>query len=169
MSTPNPYAPPQVQVADVVDPRFRSVEAAERGTRLVAAILDGLIFAAMVYAPFIGVAAAAGITRQPGRDMTGPMLAGVAIACVGFVVWAWLTLRNVRANGQSIAKKMLHIKVVRSDGSPISVSRIFWLRNVANGALSIIPMYGLIDVLFIFAEQRQCVHDKLADTIVVKA
>lgn len=169
MSTPNPYAPPQVQVADVVDPRFRSVEPAERGTRLVAAILDGLIFAAMVYAPFLVVAGVAGVTRQPGADITPSMLAGLLIGGIGFVVWAWLTIGNVRANGQSIAKKMLHIKVVRSDGSPVSLSRIFWLRNFVNGALSIIPMYGLVEVLFIFAEQRQCLHDKLADTIVVKA
>ena len=51
----------------------------------------------------------------------------------------------------------------------ITLGRLFWLRNVVNGALAIIPLYGLIDVLFIFAEQRQCLHDKLADTIVVKA
>jgi hypothetical protein len=30
-------------------------------------------------------------------------------------------------------------------------------------------LYGLVDVLLIFGEARQCVHDKLADTIVIKA
>ena len=44
-----------------------------------------------------------------------------------------------------------------------------WLRNVANIALGLIPFYGLVDPLFIFGEQRQCLHDKIADTIVVKA
>jgi len=72
-------------------------------------------------------------------------------------------------NGQTIAKKIVGIKVVRSDGSPASLGRIFWLRNVVNGLLGIIPLYGLIDILFIFGEQRQCLHDKIADTIVVKA
>jgi uncharacterized RDD family membrane protein YckC len=84
------------------------------------------------------------------------------------VAWIWLTVRYVLRNGQSIAKKMTKIKVVRRDGSPVSFGRIFWMRNVANGILSIIPLYGLIEVLFIFSESRQCIHDKLADTIVVK-
>ncbi len=54
-----------------------------------------------------------------------------------------------------------------------SLGRIFWLRNVVNLIPSVIPyvgnIYGLVDALFIFSESRQCVHDKIADTIVVKA
>jgi hypothetical protein len=58
---------------------------------------------------------------------------------------------------------------VRTDGTPASLGRVWWLRNVVNGLISIIPLYGFIDTLFIFGESRQCLHDKLADTIVVKA
>ncbi len=79
-----------------------------------------------------------------------------------------MTFKYVARNGQSIAKKMLQIKVVRRDGSRASVSRIFWLRNVVNGLLGIIPIYAVIDALFIFGETRQCLHDKIADTIVIK-
>ena len=101
----------------------------------------------------------------------GPMLgsAGGVVAWIGLLVWAWFTYKFVKENGQSIAKKMLGIKVVRSDGSAASVGRIFWLRNVVNGVLSIIPLYGLIDALLIFGETRKCIHDKIADTSVVKA
>jgi uncharacterized RDD family membrane protein YckC len=38
-----------------------------------------------------------------------------------------------------------------------------------NSLIGIIPLYTIIDLLFIFGEQRQCLHDKIADTIVVKA
>ena len=38
-----------------------------------------------------------------------------------------------------------------------------------NGLISIVPLYGVLDVLFIFGESRQCLHDKIAGTIVVKA
>ena len=167
----NPYAPPQAVVADVVDPRLTNV-AAERGTRLAAAILDGLIMGGMIYAPFFIGAAIGGITGGPSQApfaMTGAMVAGLGVSAIGFAIWCWLTIMFVRRNGQSIAKKALNIKVVRTDGSPITLARLFFLRNVVNGALSIIPFYGFIDLLFIFGEQRQCVHDKIADSIVVKA
>ena len=104
-----------------------------------------------------------------GEDVNPIIIAGVAFGILGFTVWALLTIKYVRANGQSIAKRMLNIKVVRTDGSTASLGRIFWLRNVVNGLLGVIPLYGIIDPLFIFGETRQCLHDKLADTIVVKA
>jgi uncharacterized RDD family membrane protein YckC len=96
-------------------------------------------------------------------------IVGPLIALVGAVVWCWLTFKYVRENGQTIAKRILGIKVIRSDGSPASVGRIFWLRNIVNGLLGIIPLYGLVEVLFIFGDARQCLHDKIADTIVVRA
>jgi uncharacterized RDD family membrane protein YckC len=167
----NPYAPPQATVADVVDPRLGHV-AAERGTRLAAAILDGIIGGAMIYSPFfIGavIGGIAGGTNPAPFRMTGAMAAGLGVSAIGFIIWCWMTIVFVRRNGQSIAKKALNIKVVRTDGSPITLARIFFLRNLVNAALSIIPLYGFIDLLFIFGEQRQCLHDKIADTIVVKA
>ena len=160
MSTPNPYAPPQAAVQDVGEPGD-SLPKAERGTRLAASILDGIIAAAMIVIPMVIV----GGWRPGGR--ANP--AGSFLAFAGFVAWAWLTVLFVARNGQSIAKKMLGIKVVRTDGSPASLGRIFLLRNVINTILGIIPLYGLVDALLIFGEPRQCVHDKIADTIVVKA
>ena len=89
------------------------------------------------------------------------------------MVWSWFTLRYMIRGSQSIAKKLLDIKVVRSDGSRASVSRIIWLRNSVIWLLSLVPLLGavvaLLDVLFIFGESRQCMHDKIADTIVIKA
>ena len=161
----NPYAPPQAIVEDIVDPLDELV-LADRGTRLGAAILDGVIFAGLVYLPLmltVGLNSAAG---QDGSETL--VLVGSALAMIGFVVWLGLTIRYVLRNGQSIAKKITGIKVVRRDGSPVNLGRIFWMRNVANGILSFIPLYGLIEILFIFSESRQCIHDKLADTIVVK-
>ena len=162
----NPYAPPQAVVRDVFARAV--IVPADRGTRLGAAILDGVIFMMMVYAPFFGgalIGTAAGSSPEAG---TGAIV-GMVIALVGLVIWGWFTIRYVVQNGQSIAKKMVGIKVVRSDGSPVSVGRVFWLRNVLNTAISVIPVYGIIDSLFILAESRQCLHDKIADTIVIKA
>jgi uncharacterized RDD family membrane protein YckC len=87
----------------------------------------------------------------------------------GLGVWLYMTLKQLSATGQSLAKKYFNIKIVRSDGSPASLGNIVWKRNVVNALLGIIPLYGIIDVLLIFGEERKCLHDKIADTIVVEA
>jgi uncharacterized RDD family membrane protein YckC len=58
---------------------------------------------------------------------------------------------------------------VRADGSRVSLGRLILLRNVVVWILSMIPLFSIVDALFIFGEARQCLHDKIADTIVVKA
>jgi uncharacterized RDD family membrane protein YckC len=166
----NPYAPPQAVVQDIADPAA-GILLADRGTRLGAAILDGLVVALMVYLPLIGGLVADGIAEtgatEPGSG--AGVLIGTGLALVGFVAWLWLTIKYLRANGQSIGKKACRIKILRRDGSPVSVSRVIWLRNGLNMLIGLIPVYGLVDALFIFGEARRCVHDYLADTIVIKA
>jgi uncharacterized RDD family membrane protein YckC len=166
----NPYAPPLASVRDIPEAHAAN-SLADRGTRLGAAILDGVIFGAMAYAPFAFVVVFSRTARTGSADgRADPMIAlGVALMVVGFAVWCWLTISRMKANGQSIAKKYLGIKVVRSDGSPVSLGRLIGLRNVVNGLLGVVPLYGIVDTLFIFGESRRCLHDKIADTIVVKA
>jgi uncharacterized RDD family membrane protein YckC len=167
----NPYAPPQAGVEDIAEPQASAV-LADRGTRLGAAILDSVVFVLAVYAPMMVTAfALARIESAPEEaEQFGPLaVGGAAVALLGLVIWAWLTLRYMARNGQSIAKKWLQIKVVRFDGSPASLGRLIFLRNVVIWVLSMIPLFGIIDALFIFGEARQCLHDKIADTIVVRA
>jgi uncharacterized RDD family membrane protein YckC len=171
MNTPNPYAPPRAAVSDISDPTA-STTMADRGTRLVAAILDGIIFMGMFYLPLLlgGGLSGAFSAANGGKFNAGAFFGvGGLLALIGLIAWIWLTVTYVSRNGQTIAKKMLGIKVVRTDGSPASLGRIFWLRNFVNALLGIIPLYGLVDALLIFGETRQCIHDKLADTIVIKA
>ena len=41
------------------------------------------------------------------------------------------------------------------------------LRGLVNGLLNIVPLYFLVDCGFIFREDRRCVHDMIAGTVVV--
>lgn len=169
VSTANPYAPPRARVRDVVAPRAALVPA-ERSTRLGAAIVDGLIVSVMVYLPmFLGfMVGASGV--ESGNEAAGTiLLVGVGLGLIGLIVWMWMTLKQMNETGQSLAKKYFNIKVVRSDGSHASLGNLVWKRNVLNGLLGIIPLYGLIELLFIFGEERRCLHDRIADTIVVEA
>ena len=178
MST-NPYAPPQATVADVP---VQGIVKAGRGTRLLAAILDGIIASIIMYTPvfatgsFGEVAAAVAANAQQTVDpmtMLSLMKGAFVGIAIGTLIWGVITYVLVQRNGQTIAKKMLGIKVVRADGSRASVGRIFWLRNFVVGLISVIPFLGalfvLLDALWIFGEERRCLHDKIADTIVVNA
>jgi len=165
----NPYAPPRAAVRDVTDPGAKAV-LAERGTRLGAAMLDSFLFIAMVYLPIVVLGFMSAAASTGTRDTFDASFGlGLGLGVVGFVVWCTLTVRYVTRNGQSIGKKICGIKVVRRDGSPVSFARLFWLRNVVTWIISLVPMFGLVDSLFIFGESRQCLHDKIADTIVVVA
>ncbi|HUR32887.1 MAG TPA: RDD family protein [Vicinamibacterales bacterium] len=164
----NPYAPPAAHVQDMPSVTVERVPA-DRMIRLGAALLDGVIFGALVYLPFAFGFLVASSTSPQARGIA--LLFAGALCLAGLGVWAWFTIKYVRANGQSIGKRMLGIKVVRADGSAVSLGRIFWLRNVVNSLVGVIPVigviYGIADTLFIFTDSRQCLHDRLADTIVI--
>lgn len=166
----NPYAPPKAEVRDTVADHGEA-ELAGRGERFGAAFLDGIIGGIAVAAPLL---VAADFNAMAAGNFAGAFNAlGLGLAAIGALALIAVTVYLVKKNGQTIGKKIVGIKVVRSDFSPASLGRIFWLRNVVNGIPGVIPyignFYSLVDHLFIFNEQRQCVHDKIADTIVVKA
>ena len=171
MSTTNPYATPSDAVRDLP---YEGIEPASRLSRFLAWFLDGVIASLMIYVPGLIVAAATGALDQlerPESEFDFRVFAVPLFVCfMGFVAWAWITALLVARYGQTMGKRLLEIRVVRSDGSQASLGRIFWLRNVVGiMLLSAIPLYFLIDPLLIFGERRQCVHDLVADTIVVKA
>jgi uncharacterized RDD family membrane protein YckC len=178
MVTPaNKYAPPKSEVADVVPGDDIK---ASRGSRLGASILDTLIIGIPMipaYVQAMPLILRAGPAAQRNVFAAWGVIAGTGGWFYVGLLWMVIALiiNGVLAyrNGQSIAKKWLGIKDVRTDGSRVSFARIFWLRNALNVCISFIPLigsfYGLIDVLFIFGPAKRCVHDYIADTIVVRA
>ena len=107
-------------------------------------------------------------------DLLHAMIAGpgTTISVVALLAWCVITAWFVATNGQSVGKRIVGIKVVRTDGSRASFARIVLLRNVVSGLPTLFPyvglLYQLIDPLFIYQESRRCLHDMLADTIVVR-
>jgi uncharacterized RDD family membrane protein YckC len=177
MPANNNYAPPKSEVADVVpDDDVK----ASRGSRLGAAILDNLIIFIPMGPAYMHawpqIMAASGAGQRSSFAVWG-LVAGTGgwfyLGLLWFIVALSINCMLAYKNGQTIAKKWLGIKDVRTDGSPVSFARIFWLRNVLNTVISFIPVigsfYGLIDALFIFGSAKRCVHDYLADTIVIRA
>ncbi len=158
----NPYAAP---AARVVDEARAELVKSSRLVRLGAVLLDS----AVIVVPAILIAIA-----MPGLGVKQSGLgAEIALGALGLGVIAFFIyqLYLLYANGQTLGKKLLGIKIVRSDGSRAGFWRIVLLRYLVPGVIGAIPfvgfLFGLADPLFIFGEEKRCIHDLFADTIVV--
>ena len=160
----NPYAAPSVAVVPALPPPLpaepRHMPLAGRGERLLATIIDRMLYV-VCFLPVVVVAFA-----QSGR-MGGLMLA------LGFLAAACLFICNLMLlgdHGQTVGKRWLNIRIVRSDGSDAEFGRIFGLRMCIPWFLGFLlgPLFVLPDLLCIFGEERRCLHDMMADTVVVE-
>lgn len=163
------FAPPQAQVADIAPD---TPALAGRGARFWAALLDGVLAAAVIW----------GVWLIPQFEQLFPVLAKSDDA--GLWVWnpaAWLVGIPVFlliqgwplvTRGQTIGKMLFKLRIVRNDGSRADAWRLLGVRYGVGEVLSVVSgvsiIYGLIDSLLIFRESRQCLHDTLADTKVIK-
>ncbi len=122
-------------------------ELADVGTRFIAILIDGFILGII-----IGI-----LSNVAGTTGTG----------LGFLVslaynWYFWT----RKDGQTPGKSLMKIKVIKTDGSPISDTDAI-LRYVG---YSISGFFLLLGYLWaIWDENHQGWHDKIANTYVVKA
>ena len=174
----NRFAPPAAHVDDIaVDGQGML---AGRGARLLAVIIDGLLGMGVLWivslvTPFHlfavdfssgGFRAGTVPTVQPAKILESLV--------VGLVVFLVLHGYLLHTRGQTIGKLAMNIRIVRSNGARASLVRLAGLRYFVNNLVVLIPMglggvYFLIDALLIFRAPRRCVHDYIADTIVVKA
>jgi|SRR5205814_6646907 len=159
------YAPPGAEVADVV--AEGTFELAERGTRFGAAFIDGLIAGALIW----GLAF---FTRWSPLSMShGYFSFSVGAAALGYALFLAVQGYTLATRGQTLGKMMLSIRIVRSNGERAAFGRLALLRYGVNSLTHIVPgigqIYGIIDALLIFRQSRKCLHDNIADTIVVKA
>jgi uncharacterized RDD family membrane protein YckC len=170
------FRPPE---APLTDAPAAALELAERGARLGAKCLDGLtMLGAMLVAGIVTAFVMtvlggihAGMAHRSGFPVAA-LLAGLLglLAVVGLIVWNCVWLRRY---GQTVGKRVQHIRIVRSDGGRATLGRIFLRRYLPMILLGTIPYLGflitLTDWLLIFRDSRKCLHDQFADTIVVKA
>lgn len=166
----NPYEAPTSVVDDPSVGEYQ--ELADRGSRLAAKILDGLIGIGgigIMAAIMIPVALTQGESATKTRFIIMVVLLGVALT-LGVLAW---NLTWLYRYGQTIGKRIVKIKIVRSDGDRASLGRILGLRIILVTILESIPFLGglfsLVNVCFIFRDDRRCIHDLMADTVVVKA
>jgi uncharacterized RDD family membrane protein YckC len=169
----NPYEAPSAVLAD--PDNGEHLELAERGTRLGARILDGLIFGLGFV--LIGILAAilipAFVSRRAGSASSIVAMVVLVVLALGLMValMAW-NLVWLHRHGQTIAKRLLKIRIVQRDGSSVGMGRLLGIRILLLWVIESIPLLGplfsLVNACFIFRDDRRCIHDLMADTIVVK-
>ena len=174
----NPYQAPEAAVADIASPGEPVL--AERIARLGASFVDGtiqVILFVIICIPlfiFIGVAPGFGeLTEFTGWIEKMGFLASVLSMFLGFAIYSAVNFHLLRKNGQTVGKYLFGIKIVRSDGSPVDVGRVLLYRYLSISAIGLIPaiggIVGLVNLLLIFRDSRKCLHDEIADTIVIRA
>jgi uncharacterized RDD family membrane protein YckC len=98
---------------------------------------------------------------------------GLAIALV--IVWVvaiflgYWTYFEGGESGQTLGKRALGIRVRSDTGGRAGYGRAFG-RNLIARLIGLIPFVGIVDVLWpLWDGRKQCLHDKAASTIVVRA
>jgi uncharacterized RDD family membrane protein YckC len=166
----NPYAAPVARVAQPVE-YTDGFNKSSRGARLGAYLLDGLIGVVCAIPLYVDIIRSASVGQS--RSFTEMLGFGSLVSLVALLALLTYNLVLLHRNGQTLAKKWVGIRIVRKDGSRAGLGRIVGLRYIVPGAISAIPfvggVFGLLDPLFIFGEEKRCLHDMLADTIVVDA
>jgi uncharacterized RDD family membrane protein YckC len=169
----NPYAPPVADVnVPVAAPADDSVVLAGRGARLGATLIDLVLLGAAGLPVMIGVVMFAlvkgGRLKAASTSVATVAAIGGILGMIGFLIFQAYRLAT---RGQTLGKKWVGIRVVRLDGAPANFSSAVLLRAVVPNVLARIPYLGwifaLVDVLFIFRDDRRCLHDLMASTKVI--
>lgn len=159
----NPYRAPDVRVEDV-RPEGEEKPLAGRWARLAAILIDIVIYAVPVVVMMIVL-----WDQMSATPDVSFIMKIYAAAIPVFLINCYLLWRD----GQTLGKKVVGIRIVRLNGTRASFVRIFILRILAPGVIGWVPivgfLFGLANVLFIFGPARRCLHDYMADTIVVQA
>ena len=149
MSQPGIHSSPKIELASLL-------------RRLTAALIDFAVLAlAILVIVFSLRISAETVTRSEWATVAGAFLLFLAANAVFLV------------RGQTIGKRLLGMRIVNLDGSPAPLWRVIVMRYGLLWFLSPIPVVGqvaaLIDTTAIFVtSKRQCVHDILASTIVIR-
>ena len=95
-------------------------------------------------------------------------------AVLGLLVYSLLQGYLLQKSGQTIGKRVAGTRIVSVDDNRIlPFWQILVVRQLPISVVSQIPVIGpilsFVEVLFVFRQDKRCVHDLIAGTKVVKA
>ncbi len=161
----NPYAAPTTHIArPYAGAAFEDEFALARpGTRWWARLIDNFLLLGACIPAFVVWVALEGDGILIGLPLAVlPMLV--------LTVYQWVLIAR---QGQTLGKKWSGIKIIKTNGAPVTFLDGVILREWVVGAIGALPwiggLFGLLDVMFIFNNDRRCLHDRIASTRVIIA
>lgn len=154
----NPYHSPQ---ADLDNAPSTQAIIATRMDRFLGGLIDGVLMIAAV----LGIYAIVDWSHliNPANAVT-KTLSGIALF---WAMQGWLLFKR----GKTIGKLVMKTQIAPLDSTEIPTQQQILLRYLPmqlGGLIPFIgPFVGLINILFIFGQQRRCLHDLIADTRVI--
>ena len=154
----------QIPVEDIIPNNYtQEFILASRMKRLFARLLDVVFGVIAALIPGIVLTFLSGGSFDPE-----PFLLGAVVGIISFVIYQWYLLATT---AQTIGKKYLKIKIVKNDGEKAGFFVNVVLREWVMTLIGIFPAIGgiiqLVDILFIFRDDRKCIHDLIAGTVVI--
>ena len=146
------------------------------GSRVVAAIIDGIIVCVLA-AIVLGLLAALGLTVDTNGGAAA-FIVTVAFAAVAIAIGALLyaPILMSRTNGQTWGRMAVNIRVIRADGGPMTfwfaVLREIVVKSLLVGAVSSFTfgLAWLLDILWpLWDEENRALHDFVLNTRSIKA
>jgi hypothetical protein len=103
--------------------------------------------------------------KRLGAALLDGLLAIVTLL-IGWIIWYVILWKK----GQSPAKSILKMRVIKVDENRCVTTGEMAMRElVGKYLLSFIPLYGIVDDVFVlFDERNQALHDKIAGTVVIE-
>ncbi len=175
-----PALPPVLMGADeLIEQELGATERplATRFKRLVASVID--TFLSLFFALPGAFMLTMGILQDatPFEELVQKNFAGhensMSLIFVGMLIPAVVQIFLLALRGQTVGKYLLQVQIVRhEDESKAGLWRAVMLRGMVPALIGTLPYVGfvftLINVFFIFRDDRRCLHDHIAGTKVIQ-
>jgi len=169
--TPPPVFPPNPPAGTAVYTEAPTTPIyAGFGRRLAAAFLDGAIVGVVniLVGFIIGMITAGGMAVAGSRSaISGRFLGGAIAQLFSFLISFGYFIYFTGSSGQTLGKKALKIKVIKTETNQAPGYVSAFLREVVGKFLSMV-IFFLGYFWMIWDKEKQTWHDKIAGTLVVK-
>ncbi len=147
-----------------------ATEKATRMNRLLAQLIDGAV-SLICLIPLIPMMFSLIITQSHDNPLDSPieLLFGIGLSVILLIILGGYQLYILTMSGQTIGKRMMKIKIIKSDTgeNPGFVIAVLLRSLVPSLINSVVGIFSIVDYCFIFREDRRCIHDLLASTDVI--